>query len=394
MVVCFLLIHSLSLAQNVPGEPFVGWTFDDIEFQYPYSSYYYLPANYGNTNNAMLYMNGSYGSSYFTTTTSPITLEVSWTGTAVGDPRPSPVPGLCVGFKHPNASGKSIVLKFPTTFYSDLSLRFAKCRSNTGFRQLTYEWSLDGSNYTTFAAKPMDTTAFILEDLNLTHIPQLENQPQVFIRVTFSNIASTAYQGNIKFDNFCVYGTKCADSLVLYDTLYAGDTYQQYGFDLPHLAGDGDFQFENRVRFTDRCDSLYLLNLHLIDTNSYVDTTEVEDTVSTESAPDFFRLYSNQIKVYPNPMNDWVYLEFPWNWDRVWESIQGVLVYNQLGQIVPVLYNLKFAMVTTFGCTVMSEKLLSSCKIEVQFLEDEEPGIYFIHVKTTQGGFVKKVIRR
>lgn len=363
------LLLTNAVAQSTP-EPFVAWTFDAVETpQYWYGTSYM--ANFGNFPTATLYADGNYGSSQFATVTTSNyaqMLKSDWLGTELGDPRPEAFDGYCLGFKHPNSAGRSFVLACPTTLYHNLSLRYAVTRSATGFKKMKFAWSLTGaySSYQTIATKPCDALDFEVQELNLEGMTALEDQPMIYIRITIDSIGSTAYQGNIKFDNICLLGSKCMDTLHVQDTIISGENYYDYGFFLQNITGDGDYIYNRRVRFTDRCDSLYQLHLHVTDTTAHVIPTDTTTTDTTEVGGDTtsIPLWISQplIQVYPNPAYDHLTITVP---DGL--TIDGFSIYNSIGIKV-------FTTVTkTLGAFYM-------CEDDFSFsIQDLEPGIYFLH---------------
>ena len=201
------LVGNIGMAQPTP-EAFTSWTFDEaVEPQYWYGTSFI--AEFGNFSNAVLYADGTHGSSQFatvTTTNYAQMLKNDWTGTVLGDTREEPFDGYCLGIKHPNSAGRRIVLSTPTTLYSKISLRYAVTRSNTGFKKMIFEWSTDGSTYHLIQEKPCEPLDFEVQYLNMEDLTVLEDQPMIYLRITVDSILSTAYQGNIKFDNLTFMG--------------------------------------------------------------------------------------------------------------------------------------------------------------------------------------------
>lgn len=375
-------------AQPTP-EPFAAWTFDVVEDpQYWYGTSFAV--NFGNFPSAMLYADGTNGSSQFATVTTSNyaqMLKNDWLGTELGDPRDVPFDGYCLGFKHPNSAGRSFVIACPTTLYHSLSFRYAVTRSNTGFKKMTFAWSLTGaySSYQTIATKPCDALDFEVEELNLENLTILEDQPIIYLRITIDSIGSTAYQGNIKFDNLCLLGTKCMDTLALFDTIISGENYYENGYFLQHVTGDGDYLYNRRVRFADRCDSLYQLNLHVIDTTTPItppDTTDIGgDTTDINGDTNAILQWPmSQVKIFPNPATDIVSIDIP-------ESalISNLVVYNSIGT--------KMYSTSAFPENPsMGDVYLPLTRRQMQMdISDWEPGIYFFHFTGWGGGTLKVV---
>lgn len=374
IVVAVSLMCGSLYAQTSSGEPFAGWTFDEpLEPNYWYGTSY--AATYGYFPTAMLYADGSYGSSQFATVTTSNyaqMLKNDWLGTEIGDPRPEPFDGYCLGFKHPNSAGRNFVLAVPTTLYTDLTLRCAVTRSPTGFKKMTFAWSLTGGaySYQTITSKPCDALDFEPFELNLRGLTQLENQPMIYLSITIDSIGSTAYQGNIKFDNIMLCGNKCADTASIYDSIYSGDAYTLHGFNMASVTGDGDYLYSRRVHFDQTCDSVYMLYLHLTDTTTHVipeDTTDVDDTTALMDW-----LSDEAIEVYPNPFNQQLVLH-PAEGYRV----NAVSVYNSIGAKMADVPSVKLSNGT---CVIPATEWA--------------PGVYFIHADIEgRGCVVKKVVK-
>lgn len=370
---------SVGMAQPTP-EPFTSWTFDEaVEPQYWYGTSFI--AEFGNFSNAVLYADGTHGSSQFatvTTTNYAQMLKNDWTGTVLGDPREEPFDGYCLGIKHPNSAGRRIVLSTPTTLYSKISLRYAVTRSNTGFKKMIFEWSTDGYTYHHIQEKPCEPLDFEIQFLNLEELTELEDQPMIYLRITVDSILSTAYQGNIKFDNLTFMGSKCMDTLVLHDTIISGENYYENGFFLQGVYGDGEYLYQRRVRFVDQCDSLYQLLLYVNDT-----TTPPEPPVDPEDPPtDTSHMIVPEINVhtpiiFPNPFNDQLTLDFGEQ-----KYIGSIYVYNSIGELVE-------KVVPTMPGTL----LLFIGKFTFH-TQSWPAGIYFVHVYASDGAScVKKVVK-
>lgn len=338
-----LFLSILSLAEikaQTAAEVISAWTFDALhDPQYWYGTS--CAADFGHFPEAMLYANGTHGSSQFATVTTSNyaqMLKFDWVGTELGDPRSEPFNGYCLGIKHPNSSGRSFVIACPTTLYHNLRLRYAVTRSNTGFKKMTFAWSLTGTSgsYQVFAQKPCDALDFEVQEVIFEHFTQLEDQPMIYLRITVDSISSTAYQGNIKFDNICILGEKCIDTLHIYDTIISGDHYDANGFFYSRIDGEGDYTYERRIEFPDLCDSLYQLHLNVIDTTQVVpdepdDPDDPNDTIipgdDTTNITAF--IASKMVKIYPNPFSDEIHIEA-----QDGHHFSHIIVYNSLGQRV------------------------------------------------------------
>ncbi len=376
------------VAQNENEECFAAWTFDVAQdWMYYYGMTFAADWSYFPT--ATLYANGSYGSSQFATYTSDgyftQMIKTDWVGTTLGDPRSEPFDGYCLGFKHPSSARRSFVIACPTTLYSNLKLRFAATRSNTGFKKMSFAWSLTGqaNSFQNISSKPCDALSFQVFEMNMSTFPQLENQPMIYLRVTIDSIGSSAYQGNIKFDNICLIGDKCTETLTLYDSIYSGDPYTRYGFDFESVEGDGDYVFQRRVHFDYACDSLYVLNLHITDTTTVIpvdttgnSTTDTTGNNPTDTAANFISEmnFDNLVSVYPNPFSDILYVE-----PAEEQFFRRIIVCNSIGMKME-------DEVLSVGSSGISNGIFLT--------NDWKPGIYFVHCFLTNGiSVVKKLVK-
>lgn len=372
------LVGNIGMAQPTP-DAFTSWTFDEaVEPQYWYGTSFI--AEFGNFSNAVLYADGTHGSSQFatvTTTNYAQMLKNDWTGTVLGDPREEPFDGYCLGIKHPNSAGRRIVLSTPTTLYSKISLRYAVTRSNTGFKKMIFEWSTDGSTYHLIQEKPCEPLDFEVQYLNMEDLTVLEDQPMIYLRITVDSILSTAYQGNIKFDNLTFMGSKCMDTLVLHDTIISGENYYENGFFLQGVYGDGEYLYQRRVRFVDQCDSLYQLLLYVDDTTTVIpdDPDDPEDPPIDTTGIHGLTLPTPTI--FPNPFNDQLTLDFGEQ-----NYYGSIYVYNSIGELVE-------KVVPSYPGTLL---LFTR---EFTFHTQNWPaGIYFVRVYASGGaGSVKKVVK-
>lgn len=381
VIAAFLLLWmagAAGLAQPTP-EPFTSWTFDEaVEPQYWYGTSFM--AEFGNFSNAVLYADGTHGSSQFatvTTTNYAQMLKNDWTGTVLGDPREEPYDGYCLGIKHPNSAGRRIVLSTPTTLYTKISLRYAVTRSNTGFKKMTFEWSTDGSTYHLIQEKPCEPLDFEVQYLNMEDLTVLEDQPMIYLRITVDSILSTAYQGNIKFDNLTFMGSKCMDTLVLHDTIISGENYYENGFFLQGVYGDGEYLYQRRVRFVDQCDSLYQLLLYVNDT-----TTPPEPPVDPDDPPtDTSHISIPEIDlhtpiIFPNPFSNQLTI-------RSEESVpyKCIKIYNSIGELV-------------YCDTPRPQGGIPTLYRDYDINTEGWPtGIYFVHVDAGKSSCVKKVVK-
>ena len=192
---------------QVEQKPLLAWTFDNLAGRpntpNKISADYHL---LDTISEAVLYGDGSYQSSVWMCAGSNTELD-AFSGTAAGDPRPTPKAGNAIAFANSSANGKSVVFKFPTKGYFNLTLSMAVRRTPTGYNTHLWEWSLDGENYTLIdnsATCPVTTGDFVLTTLDLRSIDELDNREVVFLRLTFDGCTATS--GNNRLDNITLHG--------------------------------------------------------------------------------------------------------------------------------------------------------------------------------------------
>jgi len=191
----------------VEQKPLLAWTFDNLQGK-P-NTPKVIAADYhllDTVSEADLYCDGTFGSSNFLCASSGTELD-AFSGTTVGDPRTSPKAGSAIAFANTTANGKSVVLKFPTKGYFNLSLSMAVRKTATGFDKHQWEWSLDGEYYFLIentATCPNVDGNFVLTTLDLRTIDELDNKDIVFLRLTL--LGCKGASGNNRFDNITLHG--------------------------------------------------------------------------------------------------------------------------------------------------------------------------------------------
>ncbi|MDR0205813.1 MAG: endonuclease [Bacteroidales bacterium] len=191
----------------VEQKPLLAWTFDTLQGK-P-NTPKLIAANFhllDTVSEAVLYCDGTYGSSDFLCAASGTELE-SFSGTTLGDPRTSPKAGNAIAFANSTANGKSVVFKFPTKGYFNLSMSMAVRKTATGFDKHQWEWSLDGENYfliESTATCPNIDGNFVLTTLDLRAIDELDNRENAFLRLTL--LGCKGASGNNRFDNITLHG--------------------------------------------------------------------------------------------------------------------------------------------------------------------------------------------
>ena len=137
------------------------------------------------------------------------------------------------------------------------------------------------------------------------------------------------------------------DTLVLHDTIISGENYYENGFFLQGVYGDGEYLYQRRVRFVDRCDSLYQLLLYVDDTTTVIpdDPDDPEDPPIDTTG--IHGLTLSTPTIFPNPFNDQLTIRsegnVPYHSIKIFNSI-GELVYCDIPRPhggIPTLYGRK-----------------------------------------------------
>jgi hypothetical protein len=187
--------------------PLAAWTFDTIPngVNTPTA----VVANFGlQAGTAALYADGTNGSSLWI----PGPELDAFTGTLLNDPRldGSAIAGLSYcprGGVDLSANGKSIVIKFSMDGYLDPVLTFATRGSSTGFNSHQWAWSTDNIIYTDFDTNTANTsTAFLVRTVDMSDINELDQAPEVYLRITFDG--ATSATGNNRLDNIVIHATE------------------------------------------------------------------------------------------------------------------------------------------------------------------------------------------
>jgi len=226
--------------------PLLAWTFDDLPAK-P-NTPKRIAADYhllDTVSEAMLFCDGTWQSSDFLSTSGNATELDAFNGTTVGDPRPNPRAGRAIAFANITANGKSAVFKFPTKGYFNLALSMAVQRTATGFNSHEWEWSLDGENYILIentATCPLVAGSFVLTTLDLRGIDELNDQNEVFLRLTLNG--ATGPTGNNRIDNITLHGVS-----IYGNSIHTPEKKNNRFFIAPN-PNQGQFQIINH-HFTD-----------------------------------------------------------------------------------------------------------------------------------------------
>ena len=206
-------VVSFTYTYPVEQKPLLAWTFDNLKGKpntpRKIAADYYLSDS---LSEAVLYCDGTYQSSVWL---SGSELD-AFSGTISGDPRPNPVAGKDFALVSETANRKSIVFKFPTKGYYNLTLSMAARKTASGFNSHEWEWSLDGKNYTfieyTHTCPLTDGGNHTLTTLDLKDIDELNNKDSVFLRLKFDGANGSS--GNNRLDNITLHGVPVHDNAI------------------------------------------------------------------------------------------------------------------------------------------------------------------------------------
>ena len=102
------------------------------------------------------------------------------------------------------ANGKSMVFAFSMSGYSNLAVSYAVQRTSTGFSTQQWDYSSDGTNWSSAATITGIQASFFNNGTNVVTslgvASGLDNAATAYMRVTFSG--ATAASGNNRMDNF------------------------------------------------------------------------------------------------------------------------------------------------------------------------------------------------
>jgi hypothetical protein len=185
--------------------PTAAWTFDTL-LASPNTPTSVISKFGQQAGTATLHADGNYGSSLWLQAT-----ELnSFAGNTTNDPREGSAvfagASYCEisGGSGLTANGKKIVLKFSMSALQDPILTYAtRYSSNTGFISQLWEWSTDGTNFTSVGGNLAPTSStFVTKTLDLTAVDALDGAPNVYLRVTFSG--ATGSTSNNRIDNIVI----------------------------------------------------------------------------------------------------------------------------------------------------------------------------------------------
>lgn len=356
----FIQDTSITFVYGYSGfhSPIISWTFDNISGA-P-NTPQVIPADFNITQSpAYLYCNGSHGSSNYITGETGNQLN-AYPGTIIGDPRiGDAISGQSLAIVNATANGQSIVLKFSAPYWNDFIVTLASRRTQTGFNQHLWEWSLDGIQFTPISAAlsvAESLSTFELKTIDLQNIETLNQEDNIFIRITLDGASS--YSGNNRFDNITVHAQKCMVNYTIFDSTYTYMPYNENGFSITSRTDTGHFVFTRTGAVEGGCDSLLYLNLHIIENPN--PPTSISN-LSTQLS----------VLVYPNPSKNLSIIRIEGISDKVSVSLNDIS-----GKTIAVF-----------------EKRISLSDNEIMIpVQNLSPGMYFTKIDTPKGTIIKKLL--
>ena len=182
-----------------------GWTFNGTVAAAP-NTPTIVNANFGTqSGDAMVFADGTNGSSAWITDVTGNELT-SFTGTTLNDPRVNPANtrsyGLLGGTAQ-SANGKCIVFRYVMTGYEDAVLTYATLGIAGAFSNHQWAWSKDGVTFTNVGTNTADLSGvFVLKTVDLSAVTQVDNAPDVYLRLTVSGATSST--ANTRIDNVVI----------------------------------------------------------------------------------------------------------------------------------------------------------------------------------------------
>lgn len=341
--------------------PIISWTFDNISGA-P-NTPQVIPADFNFTQSAAyLYCDGSHSSSNYITGESGNQLN-AYPGTIIGDPRiVNAISGNSLAIVNATANKKSIVLQFSAPYWNDFILTLASRRTQTGFNQHIWEWSLDGVQYDTIlgALSVADSIAiFELKTIDLQSIESLNRKDNIFIRITLDGASSNS--GNNRFDNITVHAQKCMIHYTIFDSIYTYLPYNENGFSITSRTDTGHFVFTRTGVVEGGCDSLFYLNLHILENPNPPTSISNSSNFSTQLS----------VLVYPNPS----------------KNLSTIRIEGINDEVIVYLSDISGKTIAVF------EKKISSSDNEINIpLQNLSPGMYFTKIHTAKGTVIKKLL--
>jgi hypothetical protein len=213
MMLAGIVVGMICFANPTRGALLAGWDFQTTAnggtaiASAPDASNTYK-ANFGiSAGVATMYLNGTNGSGLFET--GSIGNEVTGLGgTALNAGNgfsTSTSSPASLGLVNSTANTKSISIAFSMANHQDVVLSYATSRNASGFKNNRWSYSTNGSTWITFGTIIDAESSFSVYTLDLSLIPELDNDPTVWFRYTLGG--ATLGSGNARIDNVQLIAT-------------------------------------------------------------------------------------------------------------------------------------------------------------------------------------------
>jgi len=206
ILVLLFVAHSKATAQSL----LAGWDFQTAPGTAAAASPNTPTTFTANVGTGTLYLNGTNGASSWSQST-----ELSgFAGTALnaGTGMATSTSGASalalLGGTSNSANGKSVVFSFSMTGYQNLVITYATQRSNTGFTSQVWEYSTNGTTWSSLQTLSSIPTTFAVQTLNT--VTGLDNIATAYVRLTVAG--ASAASGNNRLDNIQLNATAIPSS--------------------------------------------------------------------------------------------------------------------------------------------------------------------------------------
>jgi len=224
-----ILVMSLGSFQSIGQTQLAAWSFPTTTAapNTPTS----FAAEFGTqSGTAMMYANGTNGSSSFSQINASNTELNMFGGSTVNDPKGTPSTTGALAIVNQSANGKSIVIKFSMTGYQNPIVTFAIQRTGTGFTDQAWDYSIDGVNFTNATTVNSIASSFALKTVDLSSFNSIDNAANVYLRITFTG--ATAAAGNNRIDNIQIKATAASFTPVVTASTFNGTVGESANFQI------------------------------------------------------------------------------------------------------------------------------------------------------------------
>jgi len=128
-----------------------------------------------------------------------------------------PNQGAVLRVRNPSDT-RELVISAPSNGFENIVVNFATARTSNGAQGQEFYYSTDGGqNWVLHTSYPVvQLTAWELKTFDLSQIPEVNNNPDLQLKILFTGSNASGSAGNNRFDNFSVHGTPTSMPLVWY----------------------------------------------------------------------------------------------------------------------------------------------------------------------------------